>query len=271
MASYGADATLLAGGTDVMVQLQRAELTPKVLVNVEQVEAWRASKLGTSSRIGALVTQRLLAENPDVRRRFGALAAAARLCGGWQTQSVATIAGNVCNASPAADLTPALLVHGARVVLESAPRGPRTIPLEAFVLGRRQVDRKADEIVVAFELESPPPRSADAFEKVGRRGAMEISIVNVAVRLSLAPDHRIADARIAVGSVGPKPFRATPAEQMLIGEPFTDQRVGAAAQAVLAMAAPIDDVRATKSYRLTVLPRVVERVLKQCQHRIGTA
>jgi carbon-monoxide dehydrogenase medium subunit len=265
----GSDAIVLAGGTDVMVQLQRAELKGTVLLNIEHVDAWRTCDVGAGSLIGALVTQRMLAEDRHVQARHGALAAAARLCGGWQTQSVGTIAGNVCNASPGADLTPALLVYGTQVVLESERGGTRTVPLEEFVVGRRQVARKPDEIVTRFELDKPPPRTADAFEKVGRRGAMEISIVNVAARLSLSPDDKVADARIAVGSVGPKAFRATHAEQILEGQPLTDNVIGAAARASLVAATPIDDVRASRAYRLAVLPRVVERVLRQCRHKIG--
>lgn len=271
IAAFGTDATLLAGGTDVMVQLQRSELKPPVLLNIEQVGAWRTYDVSASSRIGALVTQRTLAEDLDIRARYSALAAAARLCGGWQTQSVGTLAGNVCNASPAADLTPALLVHGARVVLESERGGRRTLPLEDFVLGRRKVDRKPDEIVIQFELDTPPSRTVDAFEKVGRRGAMEISIVNVAARLSFTPDQKVADARIAVGSVGPKPFRAIGAEQILKGQSVSDQVIGAAAHAVLEAATPIDDVRASRSYRLAVLPRVTARIIRQCLQQTSMA
>jgi aerobic carbon-monoxide dehydrogenase medium subunit len=265
----GPVALIIAGGTDVMVQLARGELRPAVLVNVEAVSELRFEESSTVTRIGALVSQRELAESSLVKSQYGALSAAANLCGGWQTQFVGTVGGNVCNASPAADLTPALMAHGAVVLLKSKARGQREVPLHDFVLGRRQTARLPDELVIGFELDIPPRRTADAFEKVGRRGAMEISIVSVATRMTLSEDNRVDDVRIALGSVGPRPFRARKAEKLMIGETFGPDLMAEAAEAVLKDSSPIDDVRGSRNYRRAVLPRVFLRTLQRCADRIN--
>jgi carbon-monoxide dehydrogenase medium subunit len=264
----GAGAIIIAGGTDVMVQLARGELQPAVLVNVEALSELRFEESSTVTRIGALISQRELAESPLVRSRHGALSAAANLCGGWQTQSVGTVGGNICNASPAADLTPALMVHGAVVLLRSRARGQREVALHDFVLGRRQTARLPDELVIGFELDIASRRTADAFEKVGRRSAMEISIVSVASRMTLSEDSRVEDVRIAVGSVGPKAFRARRAEKLMIGEILSPELIEEAAEAVLNDSSPIDDVRGSRNYRRAVLPRVFSRTLQRCADQI---
>lgn len=171
--SRGDQTSIVAGGTDVMVQLGLKQLSPAVLLHVERLSELAEIREGETVVIGSLVTQRALAENPLISQKFPSLKSAASLCGGWQTQSVGTIGGNVCNASPAADLIPVLLVHDAIVTLESKSRGERKLPLSKFVLGRRNTARDKDELLTSFELVQPPPFSGCAFVKVGRRSAME--------------------------------------------------------------------------------------------------
>lgn len=213
-----------------MVQLGLKQLSPAVLLHVERLSELAEIREGETVVIGSLVTQRALAENPLISQKFPSLKSAASLCGGWQTQSVGTIGGNVCNASPAADLIPVLLVHDAIVTLESKSRGERKLPLSKFVLGRRNTARDKDELLTSFELVQPPPFSGCAFVKVGRRSAMEISIVNAAVRISLDCDGLISDVAIAVGSVGPAAFRPTEAEDLIRGRRLADISMGEVAQ-----------------------------------------
>lgn len=261
--SRGAETGVVAGGTDVMVQLAARQISPAALLHIERLKELAGIRDSGTVRIGSLVTQRELAENDLIARKFPDLAKAASLCGGWQTQSVGTIGGNICNASPAADLIPVLLAHDAVLVLESKARGERKIPLCKFVLGRRRIAREPDELLTGIELSSPPRHSGSAFIKVGRRSAMEIAIVNLAVRMTLEGDRRIAAIAVAAGSVAPSAFRASAVEEMLLGMRIDELPVEQAAQCLLGRSAPIDDVRASQTYRMTVLPRVFRQCLEE--------
>ena len=224
-------------------------------------------RAGKRLEIGALTSQRALAEHESIARDYGALQLAASLCGGWQTQAVGTIGGNVCNASPAADLIPPLMAHGARLNLHSLARGQRTIEIDSFVVGRRKITREPDEMLTSFTLDPVEKRTADCFVKVGRRNAMEISIANVAVRLTLKQDETVDAIRIAVGAVGPMAFRAREAEDLLLGQKLTEELIEEAGRAILKQATPITDVRGSREYRLAVLPRILGSALKQCVAR----
>lgn len=261
---FGSDAAPLAGGTDLMVQIARQERRPAAVVHIERLAELRGLDMSAGrAHIGALVTQKTLTDRL-AGSPYAGLALAASLSGGWQTQNVGTVGGNVCNASPAADLVPPLLAHGARVRLESA-EGARSLPLAEFILGRRRTARAPDELVIGFELDPAGPLEADIFEKVGRRGAMEIAIASVAVRVRLGADGRtLDDARIAIGAMGPVPFRAHAAEAVLIGRPLDAAGLREASAALLAAASPITDTRGSADYRRAVVPRVFERVLRAC-------
>ena len=124
-------------------------------------------------KIGALTSLRKLADSDKLSDHYNGIRNAAASCGGWQIQSVATIGGNVCNASPSADLVPPLLAHGARLTLASKSRGSRTIDLDTFLVRYRQSEREPDELLTTIELDAPAPHTADIYIKVRRRGAME--------------------------------------------------------------------------------------------------
>jgi aerobic carbon-monoxide dehydrogenase medium subunit len=250
-----------------MIQLARAELNPKVLVHIENLTEHKYIRAGKRLEIGALTSQRVLAEHETIVEDYGALRLAASLCGGWQTQSVGTIGGNVCNASPAADLIPPLMVHGARLTLQSRSRGQRSVEIDAFIVGRRKIAREPDEMLTSFSLDPVEKRTADCFVKVGRRNAMEISIANIAIRLKLGEDETVNAIRIAVGAVGPVAFRACEAEELLRGQRVTQELVDAAGRSIVRQATPITDVRGSREYRLAVLPRILRSVLKQCVAR----
>lgn len=267
LAELGSDAQILAGGTDVMIQISRGELDPGTLVHIERIEGMGGIAENSRLEVGALTTHAELGRNPILRDRYPSISHAASLVGGWQTQVVGTIGGNVCNASPAADLIPPLLVHGATVLIASRDRGAREAPLTDFVVGRRTVVREPDELVTGFGLDPVEGGTADVYRKVGRRSAMEVAIVGLAVRLSVGDEGSIEDARVAACSVGPVPFRATAAEEALIGSTADSTRVAAAAQLLVEQARPIDDVRATARYRTMVLPRVFESVVAECYDR----
>jgi len=270
LAELGDKAQVLAGGTDVMIQLERGEISPETLVHIERIEGMRSIAENGRLTLGALVTHIDLAQSPVLCDRYQSVARAASLVGGWQTQAVGTIGGNVCNASPAADLLPPLLVHGANVLLASKDRGEREVPLADFVVGRRTIAREPDELVTGFSLDNSDSRTADIYKKVGRRGAMEVAIVGLAIRLSVDSTGTINDARIAVCSVAPVPFRAQAAEQALLGTKANSEETRTAAALILEQAEPIDDVRATARYRKMVLPRIFENAVDQCYSRVAS-
>ena len=269
LGELGDDAQILAGGTDVMLQLQRGEIHPEMLIPIEHLKDLAALSNNGTVRIGTLVTHETLAHDV-LGPGFDSIRESAATVGGWQTQAVGTIGGNVCNASPAADTLPALLVHGAQVGLTSTA-GERTIALGDFLKGRRQTERRADELLTHIDLEQPPPKSGDTYLKVGRRGAMEVAIVGLAMRLSFDDEGVIRQARVALASVAPIPFRSSAAESVLQGSRPDASAAASAAEALLEEISPIDDLRASARYRRLLIPGLTARATAQCADRAGIA
>ncbi|MGD9529192.1 FAD binding domain-containing protein [Pseudonocardia sp.] len=265
LARHGERCQVLAGGTDVMIQLGRGEIAASLLLHIERLAELRTVGSNGSTRIGALVTHRALATGA-LGTGYRAVAESAGTVGGLQTQAVGTLGGNVCNASPAADTLPALLVHDAEVTLRSATGG-RSVPLERFVVGRRATDRSPDELLTAVTLAAPPPRSGDVYLKVGRRSAMEVAIVGLAMRLTFDGAGTITAARVAAASVAPRPVRSTAAEAALVGSRGGAEAVRAAADALLGDIDPVDDVRGSAAYRRRVIPGLVGRAVQICAQR----
>ena len=267
LAEFGDDAQILAGGTDLMIQYQRGEINPSLLVHIGRIDELRGIRFDGSMSIGALTTHRQLSTDERIRRHFPALAEAAATVGGWQTQQAGTVGGNVCNASPAADTAPPLLVSDAIAHLASS-RERRSIALDEFLLERRRTARRPDELLTSVELVPPPSNTGEVYLKVGPRQAMEVALVGLAVRLTLADDSAtVTDARIAACSVGPRPFRAAGAEAALIGSRLEAGVVAEAGYLLTRAAQPIDDVRATASYRLRVLAGLLGRAVEMCLTR----
>lgn len=271
LSEHGESARVIAGGTDAMMQVARGEIAPAVLVHIEgvrslaAVDGQSAPQEAGMSRLGALVPHRTLGSDPAIRRRHPALSEAAATVGGWQTQAVGTLGGNICNASPAADTAAPLLVADAVVELRSST-GSRRVPMADFFLGRRAIDRRPDELVTAIEAEPLGPNAAEVYLKVGRRGAMVVAVVGLAVRLQFDPQgERVTQARVALCSVAPTPVRARAAERILAEGGALPDAVSEAGQALLAEVAPIDDARGTAAYRRMVLPGLLGRAVACCR------
>jgi N-methylhydantoinase B len=257
-------ARFVAGGTDLYATGSAAAPTSAgtALVDLGAVAELRGiTRLDDGAlRIGATTTWTEIAafDGPPV---LNALRAAAREVGGVQIQNRGTVAGNLCNASPAADGIPPLLALDARVVLRS-PRGERHLALADFVTGPRRTALAADELVCAVLLPAQPPRAGSAFAKLGARRYLLISIAMVAVVVEPAAEaDAIARARIAVGACGPKPVRLGELEQRLSGLPADDISSLAIAADELVELAPIDDVRASARYRREATAVLVRRAL----------
>jgi carbon-monoxide dehydrogenase medium subunit len=266
LTELGGEAQVLAGGTDVMIQHMRREISPSVLLHIGGIPGIDGISGNGSTTLGTLVTHRRLATDPSIRARHPALAEASETVGGWQTQEVGTIGGNVCNASPAADTAPPLLVAGATFLLAGA-KGEREVGAEEFFVDRRVTARRPDELLTGIRLPEVPEMTGETYLKLGRRSAMEVAIVGVAARLTMDPDGTVERARVAVCSVAPRPFRATAAEEVLQGSRLEDEAVAEAGAELVAASTPIDDARASASYRLRVLPSMLARAVAACAER----
>ncbi len=248
---------ILAGGTDVFPALQNRPLSGPVL-DLGEIAALRGmSQSEAGWRIGAGTTWSDIVR-ADLPPAFLALQQAAREVGSVQIQNRATVAGNLCNASPAADGVPPLLILEAEVELSSL-RGTRRLALDQFILGNRKTARQPDELLTAIVIPATAMRGSSHFLKLGARRYLVISIAMVAVRIECVAGH-ISDCAIAVGACSPVARRLRRLEQSLIGLRPAELKVG---PEVLDGLAPIDDVRATSAYRQSAVAELVARTLRE--------
>ena len=253
--------TVLAGGTDFYPARVGRAATEDVL-DIMGIAALRGiSETSAGWRLGATTSWSELVE-ADLPPMFDGLKQAAREVGGRQIQNSGTIAGNVCNASPAADGVPALLALDSKVELASGD-GIRRVPLSAFITGVRKTELQSGELVVALHVPRPKHDASSAFLKLGARRYLVISIAMASVVIEVEKG-RVAVARVAVGACSPVAQRLPALEQALIGAPF-DARLGErVAASHLAPLSPIDDVRGSAGYRsdaaLVLLRRLLSKV-----------
>jgi CO/xanthine dehydrogenase FAD-binding subunit len=264
----GGRGAFVAGGTDVVVQGDRAL---RYLVDVTALPLRYIRRRGGGWAIGATSRMVDLERSPALRRfADGALAVAAGTCGSPQIRAMATIGGNLANASPACDTAPPLLALDASAVI-AGHRGRRTIPLERFFKG---VNRTALDGGLLIEILIPaPPRSwrgraAWSFQKLGRLTS-DIAVVNAAAGIALDGTGRCVWARIALGAVAPTPLRARRAEALLIGRVPEPAAIEEAAARAAAETRPVSDVRATAAYRREMSRVLVRHALEECARRLG--
>ena len=258
----GAGRVVLAGGTDVYPQhVGRPMTTPMIdiggLADLRGIDA-----TADTYRIGALTRWADVA-GATLPSRFDGLRAAARQVGAVQVQNAATVGGNLCNASPAADGIPPLLTLDASVELTSVT-GSRVLPLERFLTGYRQTALQPDELLTAVLIPRGTRDDArSAFLKLGLRRYLVISVVMAAVEVTTDPDDRIAEARVAIGACSPVAQRLRSLEAALVGRSLDDVDVAMIAEHLAALS-PIDDVRATADYRRRAAAELVRRALQSC-------
>lgn len=258
-ASRGA---ILSGGTDFFPALgDRCSTGP--VVDISGVEEIRGISIGPDSiRIGGRTTWTDIASSA-LPSGFDGLKAAAREVGSVQIQNFATVAGNLCNASPAADGVPPLLTLDAQLTLASVA-GSRTVPLAEFITGNRRTLRRPEEILAAITIPRRLENAKSVFLKLGARRYLVISIAMVAILLLPDEHGRVAEARVAVGSCSAKAQRLAALERELVGKPLDPGLARLAAPRHLEALSPIDDVRATAVYRRDAALLLVQRALKSC-------
>jgi CO/xanthine dehydrogenase FAD-binding subunit len=252
---------ILAGGTDFYPACVGRPLPDEVLDLGAIAELRGVRDDADAWRIGALVTWTEIRER-ELPPWFDCLKQAAREVGGVQIQNSGTVAGNLCNASPAADGVPALLALDASVELASA-RGRRELPLGEFVLGSRRTACASDELVTAVLVPKRAANARSVFLKLGTRRYLVISIAMVAAAVELRPDRTIARAAIAVGACSPVARRLAGLESDLAGRPLAPGIGALVAPGHLAALAPISDIRGTAAYRLDAVATLVARALER--------
>lgn len=247
---HNGNARPFAGATDLLIRIERGFLHPRVVVDVKELPGLRDLLITDSGwlRIGAAVTMNEIVSHLDVRRHYPLLAEACNTVGSYQLRNRATVGGNLCNASPAADSAPALLCYEAEVVLHG-PDGTRRLALEQFFLGPGQTALQPGELLTAVEVPPPPAGAVGHFLKLGRTPLGDISVISVAVLGWPDASQPSGTAwRIALGAVAPTPLRAPEAERLLSQDTSTDG-LEAASRVAAATARPIDDIRASAAYR----------------------
>jgi CO/xanthine dehydrogenase FAD-binding subunit len=262
LAEFEGKASLLAGGTDLLVNMKKGLVSPKYVLSLTRIKELKGVGIEDGHiGIGSCVTAADIAESSDLRHDFMALSMGSAYLGSPLIRNLATIGGNIVSARPAADMPPSLIAHGARIAIQK--RGvERILALEDFFKGPGQSVAGPDEIVTKILLESPPPYSGSGYVKLGKRKALEISIVNVAAFISLeSPDGPILKARVVLGAVAPVPLRARNAEKVLIGQEPGESLFAKAGDAAAKESKPIDDFRGSAQYRRNMVAVLTKRAL----------
>jgi carbon-monoxide dehydrogenase medium subunit len=264
--AHGPAARILAGGTDLIIRLRDGSLAPDVVVDPKRIPALRPGVREEEGRvvIGALTVMTDIAADPLVRRHFAALAEAASVVGSVQIRNRATLGGNLCNASPAADTAPPLLVYGATVVAEG-PAGTRRIPLDDFFVKSGVTTLARGELVTAIELPVPEPRIAAAHQRRTRRRGHDLASVTLCCGVR-------ADGvtRLAYGSVGPRPVLRVDESGTLADPAASPEAKEAVFEALFADASPSPrSMRAGPEYRLAMLRVLGRRGLATALERLA--
>jgi carbon-monoxide dehydrogenase medium subunit len=268
---HGSSARALAGGTDLLVAMKLRHQRPRYLVNLKGLSGMRgiAWHEGKGLRIGALTRIRELVASALIGEHFPVLQQAAGALGSVQVRNLATVGGNLCNASPSADTAPALMALDAQVCIFGSA-GERRVPLEAFFAGPGRTMLRPAELLTEIWVPSSAPRSGGCYVKHGSRKSMDCAVVGVAVRVSLQDSTtRCGEARIVLGAVAPTPVRATAAEDMLQERELSESLVQQAAEAAVLDTRPISDLRGSACYRQDLVPALVGRAIREAWAAAG--
>ncbi|WP_413875026.1 FAD binding domain-containing protein [Albidovulum sp.] len=262
IAATPGEAAPLGGGTNLVVEMRARGKGPATLVSVGRLDGLRGIAIGENRvTIGAATTVSDLLRHPGMARVAPALVEAARVFAGQMVRNTATVAGNICCGSPAADLVPPLMALGATVTLQGG-NDRHEVPLDQYFTGYKTSVRRPDELVTAVSWPIAVDPAASRFYKLARRKGDAITVVGVSVLVAMKAG-LCTEVRIALGAVGPCVFRAREAEALVRGQRPSADLVARAAAAAATEAAPIDDIRATGTYRKEQVEVLVGRLLNQ--------
>ena len=262
------ETTIVAGGTDLYLLVKREVVRPRYLIDITDIPELHYIKEDAEYvRIGASMTLTEIEKNEIVNRYFPVLVDAVKTMAARQIRNVATLAGNLANASPAADSAPPLIVLGAKVILQSK-NNEREVPVEDLFVFVKKTIIESNEIIKEIKIPKPPEAFAASFEKLGKRNALVLAIVSAAASVVREGDV-IKDVRIALGSVAPTPLRVKKAEDVLKGKTPTTELVEKASEVVMNEVKPISDVRASAEYRKDMARVLSRRVLLNTLKKLG--
>lgn len=255
----GDSARILAGGTDLLVQMKKREVTPRYIIDISHVPGFSSVKLdGRKGLVIGALTKVCRLEDPLIRKAYPAMYEAVESFASVGVREMATVGGNLCNASPAADLAPPLLIGEAKLKV-AGPAGKRIIAIEDFFKGPGRTALRRGEILVEAELDRTEAGAGSAFVKLAR-SMQDLAKVSVAVLVCLKKD-AIVKSRIALGAVAPFPMRSRKAEKMLEGKKVDDVIMEEVGEIAASEIRPITDVRSTKEYRRRVSGRLVQKAI----------
>lgn len=274
LAGAGQQGRVLAGGTDLIVQLREGR-RPNVNIVVDVKKVPEVNELsfdaGRGLTLGSAVPCYRIYANEDVVRRYPALIDSAALIGGTAIQGRATLGGNLCTASPAADTVPTIIVLGGQCII-AGPEGRRTVPAEEFPVAPGRTALQDGELLVALHFPVPTPRSGARFNRFIPRNEMDIAVVNAAAWLQLDEDGQtVRAARIAIGAVAPTTLLIDEAADALVGQPATDASFRKAADVAMEASRPIFDMRGSIAQRRHLVGVMVRRALEGAAARARQA
>ena len=262
-------AKVLAGGTDLLVQMKGGTQNPAVLIDIGNIISLKGILHEDGKGIEILAGTKIaeIEESPLVRNKLYALYKAVTFLGSPQVRAMATLGGNLCNASPCSDTVPILMALGSELII-AGNNSERRLSIESFLLDYRLVDLKPEEYLKSVMIPEQPKAAGSAYLCRMLRQAMEIDIVNVGLWLLIDNDKRCRDIRIALGSVAPIPMRAREAEASLRGQTISEESIQRAGDVASGEVAPIDDIRGSAEYRRQMVKILVMRAIKEACSRI---
>ena len=267
LSTESGEAKILAGGTDLLVQLRTDLIEPDLIVDIKGIQDVRTiSHEAGGYRIGSAVTGAELEEHATLKSDWPGVVEGCNLIGSTQIQGRATMGGNLCNGSPAADSVPGLIAAGALATI-AGPNGTRDLPVEDVIVGPRKLAIANDEFVVSFLLPPRKPHSADAYLRFIPRTEMDIAVVGAGINLETDGAGKITAARVSLGAVAPKPLLVPAAADALIGTSLDSGALEALDAACQAACNPIDDKRGTVEYRTKVSGVIARRTAELAYDR----
>ena len=269
LARAGGNACVLAGGTDLLVQMKMGLVEPDLVIDIKRIAATQGiSKTGKGFNIGSTVSGAQMRDDKALNKAWPGVVEAANLIGSDQIQGRCTMVGNLCNASPAADSVPALIAAKAKVVIVG-PKGKRTVGAEKIATGPGSTSLKKGEMVESVTLPSGSAKTGDAYLRFIPRTEMDIAVCSAGVCLELGARGVVKSARIAIGAVAPTVVLVPKAARAIVGTKLDDNALEKLAKEVEKVCTPIDDKRGTIEFRTEVAGVLAKRAAKIAYERAG--
>jgi len=263
LSGYDGKAKIIAGGTDLLVQMRNKTIRPEYLVDIGRIPGLDYIKEGNNGlRIGALTTIRALEKSDELHQGYPVISQAAGQLGSVAIRNMGTLGGNLCNAAPSAETAPALIGLSARAKIVG-PDGERVVPLEDFFVGPGATGLKKGELLVEIQVPPMPPDTKAAYLKHAIRGSIDLAIVGVAAIVTLERGNVCKDIKLVLGAVAPTPMRARKAEEIIKGKKIDDALIDKCAQVASDESRPITDVRASYWYRKEMVKVFTRRAIKE--------